>query len=174
VVFVNLLEPINVYCERTGHGLWDEPLNALTNWAFIFAALLVWPTVNELKKSEVLELRQSGRAAGKLAISLGLIGLFSGSFHTYATPLTGMLDVLSIAACVVLFVVMHTKWVLGWPTWVGVVAAILIVVLSVLLPGQVCARLLPEDAPSWLSRMLFICAYAPAMGGAALLGLLCL
>lgn len=34
-----LLTPVDLYCERTGPGLWAEPANALTNLAFIAAGL---------------------------------------------------------------------------------------------------------------------------------------
>ena len=38
-----LLTPVDLYCERTGAGLWAEPANALTNLAFIAAGLWgVW------------------------------------------------------------------------------------------------------------------------------------
>ncbi|TGT81791.1 hypothetical protein EN804_32725 [Mesorhizobium sp. M8A.F.Ca.ET.161.01.1.1] len=32
-----LLTPVDLYCERTGRELWSEPVNALTNLAFIAA-----------------------------------------------------------------------------------------------------------------------------------------
>jgi hypothetical protein len=35
-----IFDPIDAYCERLGPGLWAEPLNALTNLAFIVAALI--------------------------------------------------------------------------------------------------------------------------------------
>ena len=33
---------IDGYCERLGPGFWAEPLNALTNLAFLIAALVMW------------------------------------------------------------------------------------------------------------------------------------
>ena len=33
---------IDLYCERTGPGLWAEPVNALTNLAFFAAAWALW------------------------------------------------------------------------------------------------------------------------------------
>ena len=32
---------IDLYCERVGPGTWDEPLNAVTNLAFLAAGLLL-------------------------------------------------------------------------------------------------------------------------------------
>ena len=39
---MNWLESIDLYCERTGPELWSEPLNALSNLAFIGVAALLW------------------------------------------------------------------------------------------------------------------------------------
>ena len=30
---------IDIYCERTAPGFWDEPLNAVSNAAFLIAAI---------------------------------------------------------------------------------------------------------------------------------------
>jgi hypothetical protein len=35
-----IFDPIDAYCERLGPGLWAEPLNAVTNLAFIVAAVI--------------------------------------------------------------------------------------------------------------------------------------
>ena len=39
---MNWAENIDLYCERTGPGLWAEPLNALSNLAFIAVAVILW------------------------------------------------------------------------------------------------------------------------------------
>jgi len=33
---------IDLYCERLGPGIWAEPINALTNLAFLVAAFAAW------------------------------------------------------------------------------------------------------------------------------------
>ena len=76
----SLLLPVDIYCERLSPELWAEPLNALSNGAFILAALLAWP-------------RAQDRAQRGLAGLIALIGLGSLFFHTYAVVLTGILDV---------------------------------------------------------------------------------
>lgn len=35
-----MIEFLDVYCERTGPGFWNEPLNAVTNLAFIVAGIM--------------------------------------------------------------------------------------------------------------------------------------
>ena len=39
---MNWSEPLNLYCERLGPGLWAEPLNAVSNAAFFIAAALLF------------------------------------------------------------------------------------------------------------------------------------
>lgn len=33
---------IDLYCERTAVGFWNEPINALSNIAFVVVAVLAW------------------------------------------------------------------------------------------------------------------------------------
>lgn len=79
-------EPIRAYCERTGPGFWDEPLNAATNAAFLIAALAA--------------ARRAGRDPAALALALlaGIVGIGSFLFHTLAVHWSMLADVLPIAA----------------------------------------------------------------------------
>src|ERR1700730_4556021 len=82
-------EPINLYCERTSSSFWAEPVNALTNIAFLVAAAAAF----------VLWRRSEGRdplAAGLIAVT-ALIGIGSFAFHTLATRGAVLLDVIPIA-----------------------------------------------------------------------------
>ena len=54
--------PVDLYCERTDPGLWAEPLNALTNAAFILSAVLLWQ-----------KLMPSGKHDGRLRVLVGLL-----------------------------------------------------------------------------------------------------
>jgi hypothetical protein len=85
------LTAVNIYCERTDASFWSEPINALTNLAFLIAAGLLWS-------------RAQGHGAVRLlAILIGLIGLGSFLFHTFGNRLTGLLDVFFIAVFIVAF-----------------------------------------------------------------------
>lgn len=71
---------IDAYCERLGPGLWAEPLNAVSNLAFLVAALVMWR-------------RTGGRGiGGLLSAILALIGLSSGLWHTLAQAWAGAAD----------------------------------------------------------------------------------
>ena len=76
--------PVDGYCERLGPGLRAEPLNAVTNLAFLAGAFWLWP-----------RMRGDG-AARVLCVSLALIGIGSGLFHTVAERWAGLADVLPI------------------------------------------------------------------------------
>ncbi len=56
-------QAVDAYCERTGPDYWSEPLNALTNLAFLLAALWVWPATRGYP------------VARALAVNLGIIGI---------------------------------------------------------------------------------------------------
>ena len=79
---------IDLYCERLEPGLWAEPLNALTNLAFLAAAWASWSMV-----------RHSATRSGEVTLLLVLmvaIGIGSGLFHTFATTWARLFDVVPI------------------------------------------------------------------------------
>ncbi|MCW2308245.1 ceramidase [Rhodobium gokarnense] len=89
------MEQINVYCERTDFGFWAEPVNALTNLAFILVA--VWALANRPRggRSDWLVVALAGLVA--------LVGIGSFLFHTLATRWAGLADVIPITAFIYLF-----------------------------------------------------------------------
>ena len=95
--------PVDAYCERTGPEYWAEPVNALTNAAFVLAAMVMaW------------RLRGARLALGWAMVAvLALIGLGSFLFHTHANRLTGLMDVLPILAFILLYVFAATRDFLG-------------------------------------------------------------
>ena len=92
---------MDLYCERLGPGLLAEPLNAITNLGFLGAALLAW--------------RAAGRRADlrMLAALLVAIGLGSGLFHTLASPLAQLCDVIPIALLQLLYLHLYLRRVVG-------------------------------------------------------------
>lgn len=99
-----IFDPIDAYCERLGPGLWAEPVNALTNLAFILAAIVAATRLG----------RPAPPLGLALAVILGAIGVGSGLFHTFANPLTALLDVGAIAAFVLVYLYAVNRHVLGW------------------------------------------------------------
>lgn len=103
------LAAVDGYCERLGPGYWAEPLNALSNAAFLLAAFWMW---------------RRGRAVGMvraLVLALAIIGVGSWLFHTHANRLTGLLDVLPILGFILLYLFAANRDLLGLaPRWAGV------------------------------------------------------
>ena len=84
---------IDSYCERLGPGLSAEPLNALSNLAFLIAAYVMWQRVRG----------QQMPVAEALCAVLALIGLMSALFHSYAVVWTAIADSVSILIYVLLY-----------------------------------------------------------------------
>jgi hypothetical protein len=86
---MNWSTPVAFYCERTSAAFWAEPVNALTNAAFLLAAIAAL----------VLWRRAGGRDLPALAliVVMALIGFGSFTFHTLATRGAVLLDVIPIA-----------------------------------------------------------------------------
>lgn len=108
------LAPVDAYCERTGPQYWSEPVNALTNLAFLLAAVIV-----------ARRLRGPGMGMGRaMAATLFVIGIGSWLFHTHANGLTGLMDVLPILVFILLYVFAATRDFLGARPWVAGLATL--------------------------------------------------
>ena len=103
--------PVDGYCERLGAGLWAEPVNALTNLAFIIAGLAMMARCRQMRMGQAL------------AAVLVVIGLGSGLFHIFANRLTGLLDVLPILGFILLYIFAATRDFWGARGWVAGLAA---------------------------------------------------
>ena len=96
-------EPVRDYCERTGPGLWAEPLNAVSNAAFVVAAILL------LRRG-----RSPDRIADGFAWLVGLIGIGSALFHTLAVHWSMLADVVPIALFIHAYVFLALRRFLGF------------------------------------------------------------
>ncbi len=92
---------IDIYCERLNPGLWAEPLNAVTNMAFIVAAAFAFLCA---RKNDALDIR------GAVLITLIFaIGVGSGLFHTFATRWAMLADVLPILVFQICFILFYSQ-----------------------------------------------------------------
>ena len=98
---------LDLYCERLGPGLLAEPLNAVTNGAFLVAA---W-RLAQLAHSRSGPKDQAGSDRGVLALAaLALaIGVGSSLFHTFATGWALAADVLPILLFQLLFLLLYLR-----------------------------------------------------------------
>jgi hypothetical protein len=104
---------VNSYCERTDAGYWSEPLNALSNAAFLVAAALAWRMAR----------RAGDRPAQVLAAILAAIGLGSYLFHTHARVWALLADVIPIQVFILAYLGIATVRFFAVPWWAGVLAA---------------------------------------------------
>jgi hypothetical protein len=111
---MDLTRQIGGYCERLGPGLWAEPLNAVTNLAFLLAAWAAWRMIR----------RDPVGIAHVLTAILALIGIGSGLFHTFATTGTAMADTLPILLFILVYVFAASRDFLGWPASLSGVAVL--------------------------------------------------
>ncbi|MDY6857931.1 MAG: ceramidase domain-containing protein [Pseudomonadota bacterium] len=104
---MNWAQQVDAYCERVDATFWAEPVNALTNAAFVIAALIMWRRIG----------------AGKLPLAraltgvLAVIGVGSFLFHTYATAWSSMADVLPILGFILLYLYAANRHFWNLATW---------------------------------------------------------
>ncbi|MDO5656959.1 MAG: ceramidase domain-containing protein [Paracoccus sp. (in: a-proteobacteria)] len=93
---MNWTQPINIYCERLDAGFWSEPVNAITNAAFVAAA--IWGAIEARRRAEPNPL------VWLLIALAAVIGIGSFLFHTFANRWSAFADVLPIWTFVALYV----------------------------------------------------------------------
>ncbi|MCC5950335.1 MAG: hypothetical protein JJT89_17925, partial [Nitriliruptoraceae bacterium] len=64
-------EQVIAYCERGDFGFWAEPVNAVTNAAFLIAAAVMWPRARGVPMAQAL------------VVVLAVIGVGSFLWHTH-------------------------------------------------------------------------------------------
>jgi hypothetical protein len=94
---------VDGYCERLGPGLWAEPLNVVSNVAFLVACAVLLARRPRPASVEALA----------LPVLLGVVGLCSLSFHMLATPPTAALDSLSILAYILVAIILLVRYDFG-------------------------------------------------------------
>lgn len=105
---------LNDYCERSGNaGVWAEPLNAVSNFAFIVAAFF---SAMVMRRQGMCCLRRYGDLI-VLVVSLFAIGVGSFLWHSYASPTTVMMDVIPILIFMNVYLLSAARRVLRFPWW---------------------------------------------------------
>lgn len=102
---------IDAYCERTDPGYWAEPLNAVTNAAFLIAAVVMWR-------------RTRGMPLGRVLCGiLFAIGIGSFLFHTHAKVWAATADTTPIGVFILVYVYAANRTFWGWPVWLSALGA---------------------------------------------------
>lgn len=109
--------PVDAYCERTGPEFWAEPINALTNLAFLIAAIAAYALVARQRPQPPIVVA--------LVVLLVAIGLGSFTFHTVATEWAALLDTTPITLFILTYVVAFTHLFAGAPLkWAWIAAPV--------------------------------------------------
>lgn len=103
------------YCERTGPGLFDEPVNLLTNLSFIVAAGFIYRLLRDrgqFNPGNIL-----------LLVLVAMIGLGSALYHSFATEWARLLDVIPIFLYQLAFLWLYMQRV----AWLGAFSRVALV-----------------------------------------------
>lgn len=145
---------VNSYCERLDASYWAEPANALSNLAFVLAALWCW------RRPEL----RGDAPARLLAAVLALIGLGSWLFHTHAQVWALLADVIPIQVFILLYLGFATSRFFARPWWAGALAAGLFLGLAPVAARALAALVGPlNGSVSYLPVPIVIAAYALAL-----------
>jgi hypothetical protein len=121
----DLCRAVDHYCERLGPQ-WDaEPVNALTNLAFLVAAWAAW----RLRRAHPLAAGQGLLSA--LIVTTAVVGLGSLLFHTLGTRWAEWGDVLPILAFMLLYLWYVLKHLFPWPRPRRLAAVVLFAAVTV-------------------------------------------
>ena len=110
---MDLSKPIDIYCERLDIGIWAEPINAVTNAAFIFVAIFMWLRCKNLVEGRIL------------SFILFSIGCGSFLFHTFAQTWAAILDVTAILIFILTYIFVANLRFLAWSKMVSLIGVIL-------------------------------------------------
>ena len=121
-------DTIDLYCERMDATLLAEPLNVISNAAFLIAAWMLWRLRRDTPPNH----------STPLIALLVLIGLGSASFHLFANKLTMLLDVIPITLFVFAYLWIALTSVVGL-RWQAALAGMALFSLVAMLSGTMPA-----------------------------------
>lgn len=158
------------YCERGGDpSFWAEPLNALTNAAFLVAALAVAIMLARSRNP------RDATPEWMLVAVLTAIGVGSFLFHTFATRWAAVADVAPIGVFMLGYLLYALRRFvgLGWP--LALAGLGLFVYAMQIADGIQCrATLISVTEAARGPCLNGTAAYAPALGAMVLLGVVLL
>ena len=113
----------DAYCERTDLSFWSEPLNAVTNAAFLIAAYVMWRRTRGLN----LPLAQG------LVLLLTAIGIGSFLFHTLATRWAATADTAPIGLFILLYLFAANRDYWRMPLWAALLGTLAFIPYAIVL-----------------------------------------
>ncbi len=145
---------VDGYCERLGPGYWAEPVNALTNAAFLVAAAYGWRLAS----------RADDTGGRLLAANLAVIGMGSYLFHTHAVVWALFADVLPIQTFILIYLCLATRRFFGASWLVAAIATLAFVPASRAVAAGITALAGPlNGSAGYLPVPILLAAFAVAL-----------
>lgn len=105
---------LDQYCERAGDaGLWAEPINVVSNIAFMIVAVIAFITWARHPKTSI----RNSMDIVILIVVLFSIGIGSGAWHLFADSHTLLMDVIPIVIFMNIFLIAAAMRLLGLKWW---------------------------------------------------------
>ncbi len=114
-------EQVDGYCERVDLSFWSEPVNAVTNLAFLLAAVIMWRRTAGVVPARVL------------CVILFAIGIGSALFHTTATLWASLADTAPIGIFILVYLFLVNRDVLRLPLWGAVLGTLMFIPYAALI-----------------------------------------
>ena len=151
---MNWTSPLDEYCERLNASFWAEPINALTNFAFLLAAACAYGFWCRQQRKDWPAL--------VLIIVVMITGIGSFLYHTFANVWSALADVIPIALFIhiYLFVALNRFLKLKW--WLALLITLGFLVFS------------PQAGGMTTPLVGTSSAYVPALAAIFVVGLACL
>ncbi len=160
-------DKIFAYCERAGDpAFWAEPFNAVSNVAFLLAALA--GAIQLARTSDAA----SRRAEWGLVALVAIIGMGSFLFHTYATRWASVADTAPIGIFMIGYLAYALRRFAGAP-YLVVLLLIAVFVAALRHAGSIPCdpQLLPVTVAAGRPCFNGSLGYVPALGALLLIGL---
>ncbi len=143
---MGLHDHVDIYCERLSPAFWAEPINAVTNAAFLVAALVAFGLWRRKTPDDWIGLALIG--------IVFVIGIGSFLFHTFATRWAGLADVIPILVFILFYLLIALRRFLElhWVICISIVIGFLVLGPMV---GEVWEPLIGGSA-SYLPALLAI------------------
>ena len=108
---------IDSYCERLSPVYWAEPVNAVTNAAFLIAAFVMWSRLRG----------QSAPLAHLLVWILAAIGIGSYLFHPHAQVWAAIADTTPILLYILVYIFAVNRDIWGMKPWVALLLTLMFI-----------------------------------------------
>jgi hypothetical protein len=126
---INLNTSIDIYCERVSSDLFAEPINFLSNIAFIIAFYILLQRLKDVSSSD----KSHKRYSTILTYLILLIGLGSFLFHAFGNLWSAFADTLPIMVFILFYLYIAVRFYLEQTNLVSVAALIIFLSLNILL-----------------------------------------